>query len=88
MSRHWSYRIRGVVYGAVCSLALVVAVAIGAAVLRNEFPYNSYKGASDRSLRVARKVAAPIVVPAGALAGVVLAEVLWRYKRLDDQRTN
>jgi hypothetical protein len=75
-----SYWVRGLAYGTLCSVALVVAVALAFAVVRNEQPINQHKGASALSINTARRKALPIAVPTGAVVGVVVAEYLWRIK--------
>jgi hypothetical protein len=78
LGNRWSYWIRGVVDGATCALAIVVAVMLAVAALRNEYPVNRHKGASMHSLGIARQFAAPIAVPVGAGLGLALAECIRR----------
>jgi hypothetical protein len=79
-NHRWSFWVRGIVYGATCALAAVVMVALVFAAARDELPFNHYKGASEQSISVARRVAAPIAVPGGAIVGFVLAEYIWRSR--------
>jgi hypothetical protein len=80
VGNRWNYRIRGIVYGATCALAIVVAVMLAVAALRNEYPVNRYKGASMHAIGIARQFAAPIAVPVGAGLGLVVAEWMRRSR--------
>jgi hypothetical protein len=76
----WSYRFRGVAYGAVISLLMIV---LGAWIGDSIESYGQLKP-SIRYTILARQYVAPIVVPLSAAIGFAVAEYIWRRRHLTD----
>jgi hypothetical protein len=61
------------IYGALVGACIVVAVSLAVARVRNEQPFNHFKGASDQSIRIATTIGVPLGATAGMTAGIILA---------------
>lgn len=62
--------LRDSIYGTTGMLTLVVATALTLASLRNEFPMNHFKGASQTSIDMARNYGFPLSLILGPIIGV------------------
>lgn len=71
--------IRHAVYGAVGGIGLVVAVALIAAAITNQQPFNSNKESHGTCIDIARNYAVPVALIVGPIAGMLIGR--WRCCR-------
>ena len=67
--------IRYAVYGLVCSIGMVVCVALIAAAFAGEQPFSMTKGSPSTYLDIARNYAIPIAIAIGPVAGILFGRL-------------
>jgi hypothetical protein len=79
-SNLWSYRIRGLAFGAVLTMVATIAVGLCFAAARDEQPFRRGKLVPSDSIDAAVNIGLPIATPIGVFAGFALAEWVWRRR--------
>jgi hypothetical protein len=77
----WSYRLRGVAYGAVLAAVGAIAIGLGFAAARDEQPFRRGKLVPSRSMDFVSEKVLPIATPLGGVIGSALAEWFWGRRR-------